>query len=344
MRRCGTWGGLKALGGAALMALLLSRPQAAALGAAEALANWYACVAPALFPFMALMPLLTSPEATDAYERALGGVMRRVFRLPGAAASAVVIGLVAGAPAGTVAARRVASRCGMNRGQLRRLVASISGFSPAFLIVGIGAGMLGSVGMGWRLLAAQALTQLTLLLLTRRTWADSTEPVEEGENAPADRPIREAVLAVLTIGGYMALFGALTMAARGYMGQAAANALLCVMDVPSGARLIARLPMSADARLVILAGLCGFGGACVAAQNMGALGTCGPRAHEYMGVRTLAAALCAGYMAAIQSLLDRQGEAAITAIRENPFSLAALLATALTVPVLWRIQEGRSSE
>ena len=338
MRKGRAAGRLKWLGGAALLALLLSHPQAAALGAAEGMANWYACVAPALFPFMALMPLLTSPEATDAYERALGGVMRSAFRLPGAAASAAVIGLAAGAPACAVAARRVAAQSGMSRGQLQRLVTSISGFSPAFLIAGVGVGMLGSARMGWLLASAQVLTQLTLLLLTRRAWGSRTEPVAAGDDAAQVQPVRAAVLAVLTIGGYMALFGALATVARGYMGGVAANALLCAMDVPSGARLVSRLPLTAEVKLVALAGLCGFGGVCVAAQNLGVLGGCGVKAHEYLGLRVLAGALCGGYMAALVKLTGERGLAAVAALRENPYALAALLAMALVAPVAWRFR------
>ena len=62
---------LKWLGGLAAMALLLSSPQDAARGAARAMAQWHASVAPALFPFLALMPLLTSGEAMAAYEALL---------------------------------------------------------------------------------------------------------------------------------------------------------------------------------------------------------------------------------------------------------------------------------
>ena len=71
-------------GGLLLMALLLSRPQAAAQAAARAMAHWYAAVAPSVFPFLALMPLLTCREAARVYERALGRAMGALFDLPGA--------------------------------------------------------------------------------------------------------------------------------------------------------------------------------------------------------------------------------------------------------------------
>ena len=91
---------LKWLGGLAAMALLLSKPQAASRGATEALERWYASVAPALFPFLALMPLLTCGEAVGVYEKLLARPMRVCFKLPGAAAPGMIVGMAAGTPAG----------------------------------------------------------------------------------------------------------------------------------------------------------------------------------------------------------------------------------------------------
>ena len=77
---------MKWLGGLALTALLLARPRAASLGALQAMAGWAASVAPAVFPFLALMPLLTCDEAARVYQALLGGLTARLLHLPGAAA------------------------------------------------------------------------------------------------------------------------------------------------------------------------------------------------------------------------------------------------------------------
>ena len=207
---------IKGLCGLALAMLLLCRPREAALGAAQALSHWYASVVPALLPFLVLMPLLTCSEAVYTYKKLLGRVVERALCLPGSAASAMVIGMLAGMPAGAIAARGVAARSGMDRGQLQRLVFASSGFSPAFLVAGIGMGMLKDVAMGWRLLAAQLLTQLTLGLLLRNAWKDRLQPVGEASPGEGERP---PVLAVLTVGGYMALFGALAVSVGSIVGD-----------------------------------------------------------------------------------------------------------------------------
>ena len=331
------WARWKALGGMALMALLLSAPQAAATGAARAMASWYASVAPALFPFLTLMPLLTCREAAGVYQRWLGRAMGAAFNLPGAAAPAMVVGMVAGAPAGTLAARSIATDSGMTRGQLTRVAVAACGFSPAFLIGGIGVGMLNSAALGWRLLEAQLMTQTTLALLTRRLWANRLQPVPALASAAADQPVRAAVLGVLTIGGYMALFGALAGALERCVGSGGANLLLCLLDVPSGARQIAALPLDKAVKLPILAAMCGSGGACVIAQNLGALKGCGVRPGEYVGMRVAAAAISAGYMSLL-ARMDGGGLGCLaSALRANPFALTGLAASLLLVPVLFKL-------
>ena len=321
------------------MVLLLSKPGAAAQGAAGAMVQWYASVVPALFPFLALMPLLTCEEAVAAYEALLARPMRRCFNLPGAAAPGMMIGLVAGTPAGAMAARDIAVRAGLNRGQLQRLAMATAGFSPAFLVSGIGASMLNSPAMGWRLVGAQLLTQISLLLLLKHSWVLRTAPVCSSVSTMEERLIRGAMLGVLTICGYMMLFGALTSALGAWVGQIPAKALLCLLDVPSSALWVSGMALPESVKLPLLAGLCGFGGLCVIAQSLGVLKGCGVKALEYICVRALAGLLCASYMVLLQKLPPNGSLRLIEPIRKNPLAVGGFIGANLAVPVLiWRIK------
>ena len=333
---------MKWAGGLLLMALLLSRPQAAAQAAARAMAHWYAAVAPSVFPFLALMPLLTCREAARVYERALGRAMGALFDLPGAAAPAMVIGMVAGTPAGAIAARSVAVQSGMNRGQLDRLALASMGFSPAFLVSGVGAGLLGSPEAGWRLAGAQLMTQLTLALLLRGAWRGRTSPVSAGGPVREESPVRGAALAALTICGYMALFAALAGAAGAWLGGGAAGALLCLLDVPSGARVLSEAALDAQTRLVLLAAICGFGGACVITQLLAALGDGGPGVAEAFGLRSIAGAINAGWMALGLRLGKIDVPGFMETFRVHPLAFAGLCASLLAVPAILQFRKSIS--
>ena len=276
--------------GMALTGLLLSQPQAAADAAREAMAQWVHTVAPSLFPFMALMPLLTCPEALGVYEALFGKMMGGLFRLPGASASAVAVGLLAGSPAGCAAARRVAGRGGMTRGQLERLSAACCGLSPGFLISGVGAGMLGSAGMGAVLLRSQAMAQLALLALPA---SDDSRTVIQTGTAEDGPSLRDAVLAILNVAGYMALFSAISGAVGSVLGTAAGRAALIATDVTSGARIVSGWTLDRAVTLPALSALTTFGGACVCAQNLSVLKGSGVRPAVFIARRLLAAAVAA---------------------------------------------------
>ena len=279
-----------------LAAALLLWPETALNAAREAMYVWYKSVAPALFPFMTLMPLLTAPGAACIWERMLGGLTQRLFALPGAAAPAVAIGMIAGSPAGAHAAVRICSSAGMNTAQLERVVCCTGGFSPAFLITGVGAAMLGRPEDGRMLLEAQLMAQTALLLLTR-SWRAGRPltPSETGEDAD---PVRTAVTGVLGVCGYMMLFNiAAAMLTRLIGSPEAGLAVLCLLDVPSAAGVVSVLSIRREAKLVLLAALTGFGGLCIAAQNLEAVKKTGIKPGKYLAAKAAQAALTAGFMA-----------------------------------------------
>lgn len=288
---------LKWMGGLCLMAALLMFPETAVNAAREAMLTWAKSVAPALFPFMALMPLLTCESAVNIYEKLFGRLMRPLFGLPGAAAPAAVIAMTAGSPAGAVAAASIAARSGMTRGELERTAACVCGAGPAFLIGGVGTAMLGEPAAGRMLLRAQLITQIVLLLLTRK-WPKgesiAVRPHEQGEQDS----IRAAAGNLLAVCGYMIMFStAAALIARFLRSEQVGAAVLCLMDLPSGAKTAAGMNLAIEEKLVLLAAMTGFSGLCINAQNLSACGKTGVRPAPYLLLRAASGLICAGIMA-----------------------------------------------
>ena len=326
------------LAGLLLFLLLLNRPQAAVDGAQRAMAQWAHSVAPSLFPFMALMPLLTGEDAARAYQALFGRVMRGLFNLPGSAAPAFVMGMVAGSPAGAVAARRVAAGGGMNRGELRRVACCACGMSPAFMISGIGAGMLGDAGLGHILLRSQIVAQLLTALLLRGAWREDRAPVPPETATGENAPVRAAVLAILTVCGYMTFFGALAGVTREIAGRRAGDGLVCILDVPAGALVIAGLGLGMGEKMILLSILTGFGGVCIGLQNLAALRGCCVTAGEYFSIRGIAV-LLSGLMTALQL---RIVPSEVVKFSAKPFEIAALCGVILAIPVLKQMKKSIS--
>lgn len=274
----------------ALLLGILIRPNAAVAGAQRAMRVWCTSVAPALFPFLALMPVLTGPEACAAYNSLLNGVMRRLFHLPGAAATASLIGMIAGSPGGAIAVCRIARSGGLHASEARRIALAVSGVSPAYLMLGVGFGLYGSMSLGLALAAIQLCIQLALLWLLRGVLPDRTDELPALAEAPIRSDgMRGAVESVLVICGYMVLFGAIGAVIASFTGANVGLAVLLTADLPSGlAELAAR---SFPGKMLIQGVAIGFGGLCIAAQNLDALRSIGVRASEYLAVRGVAAGL-----------------------------------------------------
>ena len=92
--------------------------------------------------------------------------------------------------------------------------------------------------------------------------------------------------------------------------------------------------MEAGKRLVLIAGMCGFGGLCLIAQNLGALKGCGVKLAECLGLRAVAAGVSMGYMALFLHLPEIDAGYRLGAIRANPLAAAGLAASLLAVPVV----------
>ena len=315
----------------AAAALILLRPEISAAGAQRAMRLWAQNVAPSLLPFLALMPALTSAEACAVYDRLLSGLMRPLFRLSGAAAPALIAGMVAGSPGGAVAVQRVASNAGLEPVQARRLALALCGLSPAYLIMGVGAGLYGSAALGLRLACIQAAVQLAMLRLLEYF------PLGEGRIAPTAETrggMVHAVEMLLTICGHMVLFGAISSVAASFVGDAAGDALLLAADLPSGlARLAA---WECEGKLLIQGAAIGFGGLCIAAQNMRVLADMGISWRTYLCVRGAAAAI----LAVASGLLTLNAAPGMPA-NVNIYAASLLAAGCLCVPGLFRATKNK---
>lgn len=272
-----------------LLAIILLEPQSAVNGAQKAMYMWAHSVAPALFPFLALMPVLTGPDACAAYRRLFSKIMGKLFSLPGQAAPAVIIGMISGSPGGAYAVRRIAAQGGMSRADACRVALSVCGVSPAYLILGVGQGLYGSAKMGVQLALIQASVQIAMLILLRGSFTGRNAGVSYMIENNLPNPMRAAVESILCVCGYMVLFSSTAAATARWIGKDAGRCLLLVADLPSGLAELSKWNIRSN--IFMLGGAIGFGGLCIAAQNMDILKTIGVNTGEYLAAKMISAAL-----------------------------------------------------
>lgn len=326
MKKLKFWGILIVIGA------VLVRPEAAAAGAQRAMRLWASGVAPALFPFLALMPALTGSQACAAYNALFSRFMGPVFGLPGAAAPAVVIGMIAGSPGGALAVRRIASASGMTRAQAARISLALGGVSPAYLITVVGCGLYGSTALGVKLAAIQAAVQLALLMLLRGTCDDMKGNVRELPDHKRTDGIRSAVEGVLVICGYMVLFSSIAGVAADFLGEHIGAILLLAADMPSGLAALAEWDM--PGKMLIQGAAIGFGGLCIAAQNLDAMGPVDPGFGRWIAARSISSALFAGICAVVLRSHPANGVISVGQTGKV-YAFSMLAACAAVIPALF---------
>jgi len=291
-------------------------PEEAVNGARNSMRLWALSVVPAMFPYLVMLPVLADPHALRLYRRLFAGVMRKCFRLPGESAAVIVVGMLAGSPAGSMLCASVGGE--LMGGEIKRTVLPVCGISPGFLVAGVGVGMLGSAGAGYVLAAGQACSQIAMLFLLRALYREDG-PKRFAETEPMLPPVRYAVMGVLNVGGYMALFGSVGEIVRRLFGGATGDLLICMLDFPNGASVAAEKGWG----LIPIAMLTGFAGICIAAQNTGVLKKVGIRWGEYLAVKFAAASLCAMFAMGIlflckagcvEAVMDNLVETALTGV------------------------------
>ncbi len=143
---------------------IIVQPDASFKASLQGLTVWWNIVFPGLLPFLVLLELMRAFGLAHAMGALLRPFMHRLFRLPGHAASAVVIGWMGGYPAGGEAAATLRRSRLIGRPEGERLLAYAHMPNPLFMLVIVGAGFLGQPQAGFHIAASVWLSALWLML------------------------------------------------------------------------------------------------------------------------------------------------------------------------------------
>ena len=289
---------------AGALILLLVEGTTARAEAAAALRLCSETVIPALFPFLVLSTLLISLGAGPLTAPALAPLMEGLFRLPGAAGTALVLGLAGGYPMGARTAAELHRSGNLTREEACRLLTFCNNANPAFFLGVLGDGVFHDAKIGlilWLIHVLSAL--LTGMLLSGRQGKprrSSPPPL------PAPRPFArlwvEAVggglQAMLSVCAFVVIFRVLTAP----LAQLGGRASLLAVGLTELFSLIPRL--SANRGGFLLSALCsGWGGVSVLCQTAAMLEGSGLPLTPCLRGKAVQAALSALLAAGVSVIL-----------------------------------------
>ena len=266
-------------------------------------------VIPSLFPFMVVSELLVASGAGEALGRLPAGLMRRIFGISGAGASALFLGSMCGFPVGARTAAALLDQGVISKSECEHLLTFTCNPSSAFLITAVGVSLYGNRRLGVLLygvvLACGLLTGLLARFLMGRC-----APTTEHPHYPTGLrrvgletftgAVSTAATGMVTVCAYVVFFSALTgaiscmaegMGSWGY-------ALLCgILEMTGGISEAASL--GGERGLICTAAFAGWSGLSVHCQVMTLCGGRGISFKPYLLAKAFQGLLCGGVTAVI---------------------------------------------
>ena len=272
--------------------------------ASEALSLCGRSVIPALFPFLVVSSLLLGPGFGELVAPWLAGFMEPLFRLPGAASSALLLGIVGGYPIGAATAAQLHRDGTLTQDEARRLLTFCNNSNPVFFLSVLGVGIFGSVRAGvWLWLIHLLSALLTGLLFRGDGKTAARRPLARASASPLSfstlfvRAVKDSAAGMLSVCAFVTFFyvAAKPLAGLGRLGMVLTGAL----------ELFSLTPLLTPDRFgfIVAAAMSGWGGLSVLCQTAAVLEGSGLRpsvaGKAVQGLLSAAlAALLSGYVLA----------------------------------------------
>lgn len=291
---------------------------------------------PSLFPYMVVSSLLVSTGAADAISRKLPAA--RIFGLPAAASSAVILGLLCGFPLGAKTAAELYERGTVGKNEAEALISVSNNTGPSFVVSVIGAAFWQSAAFGWWLYAAQAVFGIAAGIIVNKViyklppagdaYRTLRATGEKKSSSVFVDAVRGAVGASLSVCGFVMTFAVIIDYIKALLGDcpAVCTAAASVLEITEGARLSAALAADGSRLGGFFCGFAlGFSGLSVIFQ---AYSFCAP--HGLSLRRTVAVKLlqgifcgCAGYALTYFYPIPAAPAAASPALAAVPYAVCA---------------------
>lgn len=346
---------------AATLAMVLA-PQKAMEGARSGLALCGNVIIPSLFPFLILSSLVVELGMAARLGRAMGPVMRPLFRVNGSCACALALGFIGGYPVGARTAISLYRNKLCSRTEAQRLLAFCNNSGPAFIFGVVGAGVFGSGRIGVLLYIIHVSASLCVGLIAR--FFGSGVPDTRHHSTPAFQTVRvssaftdsikTAFFSVLNICAFVVFFavvlrllslcGLMDIAVRlltlppSPLSPVTARQLLTgLVELSSGVTALtggAALPMAAF--------MLGWAGLCVHCQVLSFLADSGLSALPYLLGKVLHGLFSALFasLLSLSPILSQPVSACLATQAENltmPEAQAVLAAATVAAWLLWLI-------
>ena len=284
----------------AAFVLLIALPQAAADGVRSALTLCGRVILPSLFPFFVCSNLFLLLGYSARLSARFGGAAAKLLRLPPAAGSAFLLGLLGGYPAGAQAAGTLYARGELSGLDAERALAVCNQAGPSFIFGVLGGAVFKSAAAGAFLYAVQIVSAVLVCRLTAKKQyapakAAAKPPQPESFAAAFSESVRRAGMSAIQICMFITVFSVLScyflLAAGRFLPPEALPLVLGSLELSAGCAALADCALALQWKLCIASVLLSFGGISVLAQSRAAVQEYGLSGKRLLPCKALQAVL-----------------------------------------------------
>lgn len=225
-------------------------------------------IIPTLFPFMILSDLWAS--ITNSNSRSVvSKTFERVFKINGAALTALICGMFAGFPLGVKSAAALYRAKAISKQELERLAPMVNLPSPAFVISGIGIGLFHDIKYGILLYLSVLLSSLATGLISKAKCTNSPKSdIISRQNFVLSDSIRDAAYASLAISAYIVFFSGVIGLLSSFVQNKEILAIIStLLEIGNSSVMLAKCPsFSQEVAAILTAFALGFSGMSVHMQ------------------------------------------------------------------------------
>ncbi len=239
-------------------------------GVKTGLSFCFSVILPSAFPFMILSDVLIFFMHFEKI-KVLRRLFSRLFKINGCAISVFLTGIISGFPIGAKLARELYISGKITKNECERLIAISNNASPAFVISGIGFGLLGSLKAGIFLYLISIISSITsgiIFSLFEKRESETQAEYDFKHSFSFVNSIKSATKASLTICGFICFFSVIIdLLARIIKNNWAMAFISAVLEIGNAAKFITSLKFPNTVTLPLLSFAISFSGFSVHLQS-----------------------------------------------------------------------------
>ena len=254
--------------------------------ASHSLCLWYTGVLPTLFPFAVGINILTEIGFPQAIGKKINFFVTKLFRVNGCGGFALIMGLLAGYPAGAKVTADLYEKKLITANEAQCILSFCNNAGPIFITVTAGSLLLKSKEIGYILLLSTILSNIICGVLIGRLNKKTEFPTNRlfamGKNNPKPlgtligNSISSAANTLVVIGGYIVLFGILIkilflIGILSSKTSVATGLVAGLLEMTNGISLLSSAPLNMFTKTFLSAFILSFGGTSIQLQITGIL-------------------------------------------------------------------------